>query len=75
MCARGTLRMTLAKTGLGIAPTGNTAILPLLCVFGSRDGLLGGERFLFDLATLCHGTGIPIEAPTQVLEGVRERAA
>jgi predicted ester cyclase len=75
VCAWGTARMTLAGTGLGIEPTGKTATLPIFCVFGFRDGLLASERFFFDLATLCQGIGIPIEALTEVLEGVRERAA
>jgi predicted ester cyclase len=75
VCAWGTARMTLAGTGLGIAPTGKTAHVSIFCVFGFRDGLLASERFFFDLATLCRGIGIPIDALTEVLDGVREQAA
>jgi hypothetical protein len=44
-------------------------------VFGFRDGLLAGERFYFDLATLCDGIGVPVEALRARLAAVRAARA
>lgn len=53
------------------APTGKTADLPFVSVFTYKDGALRGERFFFDLATLCDQIGLPIAAMRGVVGALR----
>lgn len=71
LAAWGTARMSFRGAFLDLAPTGRTAELPVACVFGFRDGLLASERFYFDLASLCDGIGVPVEAMRARLAAVR----
>ncbi|SEG70037.1 SnoaL-like polyketide cyclase [Thermomonospora echinospora] len=54
----GTVRMTMHAAGLGLAPNGRRAELPVFIQFGFRDGLIAAERFLFDLSSLCAQSGV-----------------
>ena len=70
----GRISLTFAGALAGLAPTGRTARLPAFSVFEVREGLLVRERFFFDLAMLCEGAGIPLEALAGVLRGLRPAA-
>lgn len=74
-CLWGRARMTLAGGGLGIAPTGKTADVPIYCVFELRGGLLASERFFFDAADLCRQVGVGLEELQRTLDSVRSDAA
>ena len=67
----GVATMTLRGPFLDILPTGRTAGLPFVSVFTARDGLLTGERFYFDLATLCAQLGVPTNRMTATLAAFR----
>lgn len=71
----GSASMTLAGVGLGVAPTGKAAEIPIACIFDFRDGLIARERFLFDLATLCRGLGVEIANVERSLAAFRAAAA
>jgi predicted ester cyclase len=71
----GDARMTFAGPLLGHAPTGRTARLPYVCVFGCADGVIRSERFFFDLATLCEQIGLPMAELTASLAVLRPDAA
>jgi hypothetical protein len=34
--------------------------VPVVSIFTMRNGLIQGERILFDLATLCRQAGLPV---------------
>ncbi len=44
------------------APSGRTAELPFVSIFPCEGGSLRGERFFFDLASLCEQIGLPLAA-------------
>ena len=50
---------------LGIPPTGRPIDFPLAVVISFRDGLMSGERFYYDLATLLRQLGLT-EIPTEL---------
>jgi hypothetical protein len=56
----GRARMTFGGDFLQFHATGRTAELPIFCVFEMNGPLIASERFLFDLATLCDGIGVPV---------------
>ena len=58
---------------LGIEPTGKTVIQPFIVILSFRDGLMLGERFHYDLASLLRQIG---PDPIPALAGLdhRERA-
>ncbi|HZR84020.1 MAG TPA: nuclear transport factor 2 family protein [Candidatus Binatia bacterium] len=56
----GRALMTFDGPFLGFAPTGRAADLPFVSVFACEGGALRGERFYFDLATLCDRIGVPV---------------
>ena len=58
-----------------IAATGARAEIPIFCVFTFRDGLLAGERFFFDLATLCQGIEVPVTRMQETLALLRGESA
>jgi predicted ester cyclase len=43
---------------LGIPPTGRSIDLPIAVVVTFEDGLMAGERFYYDLATLLRQLGV-----------------
>ena len=73
-CLWGRARMSLQGSGLGVAPTGKTAELPVFCMFQTRDNLLTHERFVFDLADLCRQLDVSIDAVNDALALARDAA-
>lgn len=71
----GRVRMTFAGDFLGRSATGKTADLPIFCVFGCEGGVLGSERFFFDLGALCEQIGVPVEDFRESLRPLRAVAA
>jgi hypothetical protein len=67
----GRARMTWRGPFLGRAPTGRTAEYPIFCVFPSAGGALRGERFFFDLATVCEQIGLPLGAVPETIAALR----
>jgi predicted ester cyclase len=67
----GRVRMTFAGRLFDLAPTGRTADLPAFSVFSYGGGALAGERFFFDLATLCAQIGVSVEDMNAALAPVR----
>lgn len=66
--AWGRMRLTWRGPFAGLAPSGRRAELPFVSVFPCAGGKLRGERFFFDLATLCEQLALPLAA-------LRERLA
>lgn len=66
--AWGRIRGTWRGELLGFAPSGRAFDLPFVSIFPAANGSLTGERFHFDLATLCDQIALPLEA-------LRERIA
>ena len=62
----GTARMTITGDRFGAPPNGRRAELPVVIQFAFKDGLIAGERFIFDLSELCAQSGLSTDA-------VRER--
>jgi steroid delta-isomerase-like uncharacterized protein len=58
----GIARMRFGGPLLGLPPTGKTAEVPFVSIFPLRGGALAGEKFFFDLATLCAQIDLPLEA-------------
>jgi hypothetical protein len=58
----GRAHLTWQGAFAGLAPTGRSAELPFVSIFPGGSGVLRGERFFFDLASLCEQTGLPLEA-------------
>jgi steroid delta-isomerase-like uncharacterized protein len=71
----GRISLTFEGELFGRPPTGRTASLPAFSVFDFRDGRLARERFFFDLAMLCEQIGLPVEALSEPLRGLRAAAA
>lgn len=57
----GAMRLTLRGPLGTVPPTGRTARLPVCSIFTTRDGLLAGERFFFDLHALCTQLGVAVQ--------------
>lgn len=57
---------------LGIEPTGRSIVLPFVVVLSFRDGLMSGERFHYDLASLLRQIGAD---PVPALGGMAYRKA
>ncbi|MFJ9710925.1 ester cyclase [Streptomyces sp. NPDC101234] len=58
----GTARMTMTGNRFGVRPNGRRAEIPVFIQFTFADDLIAGERFLFDLATLCARSGVSTDA-------------
>lgn len=71
----GRVRMSWKGAFLGHGPTGRTAELPYFCVFPCAAGALTGERFFFDLASLCEQIGLPPGALRSSLDQIRGTGA
>jgi hypothetical protein len=67
----GTATMTLRGPILDIAPTGRTARVPFVSIFTGHARGLTGERFLFDLASLCAQLGVSTDRMAATLAVVR----
>jgi hypothetical protein len=67
----GTARMSWRGPFGPHAPSGRAAALPFTSVFPCAGGSLRGERFLFDLASLCEQIGLPLDAARATLAAVR----
>jgi hypothetical protein len=63
----GRARLTWRGPFLGFTPTGRSAELPFVSLFPGSNGMLRGERFFFDLASLCEQIGLPLEAARRVV--------
>ena len=59
---------------LGIEPTGKEIVQPFIVILSFRDGLMLGERFHYDLASLLRQIG-PDPIPTLARLDHRERTA
>jgi hypothetical protein len=70
----GTIRMTLRGSFLGRPATNRTAEIPGFCVMGFADDRLASERFHFDLAMLCEGIGVSVDAVRATLTALRPAA-
>ena len=71
----GTVRMTRRGDLLTVPATGRTASLPFFSAFAVAEELLLGERFFFDLATLCDQLGVALAAVREALRLFRAAAA
>ena len=71
VAAWGRARLSWRGPFAGHAPTGRTAELPFVSVFPCAGGTLRGERFFFDLASLCEQIGLPIAAAQRAAGGLR----
>ncbi len=68
----GTATMSMHGPILDIAPTGRTARVPFMCVFGFRGERIALERFFFDLASLCRQLGVSADRVDAALASFRE---
>jgi hypothetical protein len=67
----GRARLTWRGPFAGLAPSGKGAELPVAAVFPAAAGELRGERFFFDLATLCEQIDLPLDALRDGLAALR----
>src|SRR6185312_5482981 len=58
----GTAQMTMTGDRFGASPNGLRAEVPVFIQFAFRDGLIAGEPFFFDLASLCAQSGVSTDA-------------
>ncbi|MFG3281340.1 ester cyclase [Streptomyces sp. NPDC048111] len=63
----GTARMTMTGSRFGVHPRGERAEVPVFIQFTFKDDLIAGERFFFDLATLCAQSGVSTDAVRRTL--------
>ena len=63
----GTARLTMTGNRFGVVPNGERAEMPVFIQFAFKDDLIAGERFFFDLATLCARSGVSTDAVRQRL--------
>ena len=57
----GRAYLTFAGAIGELPPTGRFAELPIFCVFTFTRDRIRSERFVFDLASLCAQTGLPLD--------------
>lgn len=67
----GDAHMTFGGPFLGHAPTGRKAVVPFVSIFTCGDAVLHGERFVFDLVTLCDQIGLPLAVVRDALPLLR----
>ncbi|MBO8185249.1 ester cyclase [Streptomyces spirodelae] len=63
----GTARLTMTGDRFGAVPNGERAEIPVFIQFTFKDDLIAGERFFFDLATLCAQSGVSTDTVRQRL--------
>ena len=68
LVAFGDLHGTMRGSWLGLAPTGREYTIPLVNIVPFRDGLMVGERILYDAAMLCDELGLDL---TQLREAAK----
>jgi hypothetical protein len=56
----GQLHGTMKESWLGLAPTGREFTVPLVNIVPFRDGLMQGERILYDAATFAEQVGLDV---------------
>jgi predicted ester cyclase len=65
----GSARMTMTGDRFGARPNGSRSELSVHIRFTFADGLIAGERFFFDLASLCAQSGVSTDAVRRMLFG------
>jgi predicted ester cyclase len=65
----GTAEMTMTGDRFGVVPNGKRARLPVFIQFSFRGNRIAGERFFFDLSTLCAQSGVSTDAVRRKLFG------
>src|SRR5436190_15621950 len=60
LVAYGQLHGTMKKPWLGLAPTGREFTVPLVNIVPFTDGLMRGERILYDAATFAEQVGLDV---------------
>lgn len=65
--------MTMTGTRFGAVPNGRRAELPVFIQFSFKDDLIAGERFFFDLSTLCAQSGVSTDAVRASLPSLQGR--
>jgi predicted ester cyclase len=60
LVAYGQLHGTMTGPWLGLAPTGKAFTVPLVNIVPFKDGLMHGERILYDAATFCEQVGLDL---------------
>jgi len=70
----GTARMTLRGDFLDLAATNRTAEIPAFSAFEFADDRILRERFFIDVAMLCDGIGVGIDAMRGALARIRAAA-
>ncbi|MFH0520959.1 ester cyclase [Streptomyces sp. M41] len=63
----GTARLTMTGNRFGVVPNGEPAEIPVFIQFTFKDNLIAGERFFFDLATLCARSGVSTDVVREML--------
>jgi hypothetical protein len=58
--AYGQLHGTMKQRWLGLAPTGRGFTVPLVNIVPFKDGLMHGERILYDAATFAEQVGLDV---------------
>lgn len=58
----GTVQMTMTGDRFGVVPNGKRAELPVFIQFRFKHDLIAGERFFFDLSSLCDQSGVSTDA-------------
>jgi len=71
----GRQSLTLDGNGLGVPPTGRTAVQDFACVFAFRDNAIVREIYYFDLADMCEQLDVPIGEVKTTLALLRSIAA
>ena len=66
----GTFNATVTGEFMGLPPTGRRIALPTVAFYMFRDGLMAGERLVFDLATLCDQAGVSLSAVRAAASGL-----
>jgi steroid delta-isomerase-like uncharacterized protein len=60
LVAYGQLHGTMQRQWLGLAPTGQAFTVPLVNIVPFKDGLMHGERILYDAATFAQQVGLDV---------------
>ena len=61
LVAYGQLHGTMKEQWLGLAPTGREFTVPLVNIVPFKDGLMHGERILYDAATFAEQVGLDVQ--------------
>ncbi len=61
LVAYGQLHGTMKEQWLGLGPTGREFTVPLVNIVPFKDGLMRGERILYDAATFAEQVGLDVQ--------------